>query len=186
MPSGQRGRPRLVGPIEAVRAARKAAAHALEALRTEIASVRARLEELVAEQKRFLADLFPTAGGVARGRGKPGRRPGRIERRAPMRRGPAKADRFFAKLPQRFTLDAVRKVAGRLSAVSLAQWSRSKKIAKTAAGYVKVGTGSPKKATRKAAAKTSKKRRRGAGRVQQKKLAAPTASAATKTVATKP
>jgi len=42
---------RFGGSLEAVRAARKAAAHGLETLRAEIASLRSRLDELVAEQK---------------------------------------------------------------------------------------------------------------------------------------
>jgi len=177
MPRGRRGQT-LGGSLQAVRAARKAAARALEALRTEISSVRARLEQLVAEQKQFLADLFPTGGGIARGRGRPGRRAGRIERRAPQRRGPAKADRFFAKLPQSFALDAVRKVAGRLAGVSLAQWARAKKIAKTASGYVKTGAGSPKKAVGKVrkGAKTRAKRRVASKPPQQKRTEAAVAT----------
>ena len=142
MPRTQRGRPRLEGSLQAVRAARKAAAHALEALRAEIASLRSRLDELVTEQKSFVSNLFPST--VARGRraGRRGRRTGPVERRT-YRRGPAKADRFFAELPARFTIDDVRKIAGRLTAISLAQWGRAKKVAKTATGYVKTGAGSP-------------------------------------------
>jgi hypothetical protein len=150
MPRRRRGRPRLTGPLQAVRAARKAAAHALEALRAEIALLRSRLEELVTEQKSFVSNLFPSTGARARRRGRPGRRVGRVERGPVRRRGPARADRFFAELPERFTLDAVRKVAGRLAGISLAQWARAKKIAKTATGYVKVAAGSPKKSLRKA------------------------------------
>jgi hypothetical protein len=41
-------------------------------------------------------------------------------------------------LPKEFTIDHVRKVAGKASAISLAQWARAKKIRKTASGYQKV------------------------------------------------
>jgi hypothetical protein len=54
------------------------------------------------------------------------------------RKGPPKADTFFKKLPKEFTIDHVRKVAGKASAISLAQWARAKKIRKTASGYQKV------------------------------------------------
>jgi len=43
----------------------------------------------------------------------------------------------LAKLPAKFTIDDVRKVAGRATAISLAQWARSKKLRKTATGYQK-------------------------------------------------
>jgi hypothetical protein len=146
-----KGRPRLAGPLQAVRAARKAAAHALEALRREILSMRARLEELVGEEKSFLADLFPSASARARRRGRPAKRPGRVQKRVRSHRGPAKADRFFAELPQRFTLEAVREVAGRLSGVSLAQWTRARRITKTATGYVKTTMASAAKSISKTA-----------------------------------
>ena len=48
-----------------------------------------------------------------------------------------KADNFLAKLPAKFTIDDVRKVAGKATAISLAQWARSKKVKKTATGYQK-------------------------------------------------
>jgi hypothetical protein len=160
MPRRRRGRPRLAGPLQAVRAARKAAAHALEALRAEIASLRSRLEELVTEEKRFVSNLFPSAGTRARRRGRPERRLGRVEGGPVRSRDPARADLFFAKLPQRFTLDTVRKVAGRLAGISLAQWARAKKITKTATGYVKTAAGSPKKSVRKALTKTRVRKRR--------------------------
>jgi hypothetical protein len=38
----------------------------------------------------------------------------------------------------RFTLEDVRKVPGRLSGISLAQWARAGKVKKTAAGYEKI------------------------------------------------
>jgi hypothetical protein len=58
--------------------------------------------------------------------------------RKPRRKGPPKADTFFKKLPKEFTIDHVRKVAGKASAISLAQWARAKKTRKTASGYQKV------------------------------------------------
>jgi hypothetical protein len=89
-------------------------------------------------------DLFGTGGpGRPRGAGqsqKPGRPAGRkaVARKAqPRRKGPAKADNFLAKLPAKFTIDDVRKVAGKATAISLAQWARSKKVKKTATGYQK-------------------------------------------------
>jgi hypothetical protein len=172
MPRGRRGRPRLEGSLQAVRSARKAAAHALAALRAEIASLRSRLDELVAEQKSFVSNLFPSAGTAHR-RGRQGRRLGRVERGPVRRRGPAKADTFFAKLPPRFTLDAVRKVAGRLAGVSLAQWARAKKITKTASGYVKSAV---KPVTKKAVRPRMKRRRRIARKPPQKRTE-PTAAA---------
>jgi hypothetical protein len=161
-----------------VRTARKAAAHALKALRAEIASLRSRLEELVTEEKSFVSNLFPSTGARARRRGRPGRRVGRVERGPVRRRGPARADRFFAELPERFTLDAVRKVAGRLAGFSIAQWARAKKIAKTASGYVKTGAGSPKKAVGKVrkGAKTRAKRRVASKPPQQKRTEAAVAT----------
>ena len=59
-------------------------------------------------------------------------------RAQPRRKGPPKADRFFAKLPAKFTIDDVRKLAGKATGVSLAQWARAKKTKKTASGYEKV------------------------------------------------
>lgn len=51
---------------------------------------------------------------------------------------PPKAARFFAKLPNKFTIDDVRKVAEKATGVGLAQWTRAEKIKKTATGYKKV------------------------------------------------
>jgi hypothetical protein len=39
-------------------------------------------------------------------------------------RGPPKADTYFKKLPKEFTIDHVRKIDGKASAISLAQWAR--------------------------------------------------------------
>jgi hypothetical protein len=90
------------------------------------------------------------------------------------------ADRFFARLPNRFTLEELRKIAGRLSGVSLAQWSRAKKIAKTAAGYMKLGAAPAKKSRRKQATETVKRPRRSPKKGKRQKrpepVPAPTAS----------
>jgi hypothetical protein len=53
------------------------------------------------------------------------------------RKGPPKADRYFKMLPGTFTIEHVRKLAGRATGVSLAQWARAKKVKKTANGYQK-------------------------------------------------
>ena len=74
-----------------------------------------------AEERNFRSDLFGTGGP-----------------RRPRRKGPPKADAFFKKLPKVFTIDQVRKLAGRATGVSLAQWARAKKVKKTASGYEKV------------------------------------------------
>jgi len=117
--------------------ARTAASNALKRLRKEIGATRKRLESLIAEERSFRLDLF--------GAGKPGRPAGKrsgrkttAKRRRARRKGPPKADKFFAKLPRKFTIENVRKLAGRATGVSLAQWARAKKIKKTASGYQKV------------------------------------------------
>ena len=116
-----------------VRAARRDAAQALEKLRGEIEGMRKALDRLVAEERSFIADLSGRAVSATRLLIANTRR----RKTRPVKRGPAKADRFFGKLPKTFTLDDVRKLAGRLSGVSLAQWSRAKKIRKTGSGYAK-------------------------------------------------
>jgi len=120
--------------------ARAAASKALQSLRAEINATRKRLETLIAEERSFRADLFGTSGpGRPRGGGKKGRPAGRIAgSRKPRRKGPPKAERYFKKLPRAFTIDQVRKLAGKASGISLAQWARAKKIKKTASGYEKV------------------------------------------------
>jgi hypothetical protein len=55
----------------------------------------------------------------------------------PRRKSPPKADKFLARLPAKFTIDHVRKVAGKAAPISLAQWARSKKVKKVAGGYQK-------------------------------------------------
>jgi hypothetical protein len=128
-----------------VASAREAAKAALQQLRKEISAAKGMLEKLVTEERSFRLDLLGTRGpgrprGVAKSP-KRGRPPGRkaVSRRAqPRRKGQAKADKFLAKLPAKFTIDDVRKVAGRAAPISLAQWSRAKKVKKTASGYKKI------------------------------------------------
>jgi hypothetical protein len=127
-----------------VASAREASKAALQHLRKEISATRAKLEKLVTEERSFKLDLFGTGGpgrprGAAKSR-KPGRPAGRkaAARKTKLRRkGPAKADKYLAKLPNKFTIDDVRKIAGKAAPISLAQWSRAKKIKKVAGGYKK-------------------------------------------------
>jgi hypothetical protein len=121
--------------------ARAAASRALQSLRAEIGATRKRLETLVAEERSFRLDLFGTGGpGRPRGVGKKVGRPAgrKAAARKPRRKGPPKADKFFAELPGKFTIDDVRKLAGKATGISLAQWARAKKVKKTASGYQKV------------------------------------------------
>ena len=127
-----------------VSSARDASKAALQQLRKEITAARSQLEKLVTEERSFKSDLFGIGGpGRPRGAGqsrKPGRPAGRkaVTRQAqPRHKGPAKADNFLAKLPAKFTIDDVRKVAEKATAISLAQWARAKKVKKTATGYQK-------------------------------------------------
>jgi len=131
--------------LSLVSRAREASKSALQQLRKEIGAVKRQLEKLITEERGFKLDLFGTgARGRPRGAsksGKRGRLAGRktVARRAkPRRKGPAKADKFLAKLPRTFTIDDVRKVAGKAAPISLAQWARAKKIKKAAGGYEKV------------------------------------------------
>src|SRR5262249_56101347 len=88
---------------------------------------------------RLRLDLFGTGGpGRPRRGGRPLGTRRAAKRAKPRREGPPKADRYFAKLPGKFTIDDVRKLAGRATGVSLAQWARAKRIKKTASGYEKV------------------------------------------------
>jgi hypothetical protein len=126
-----------------VSSARAAGKVALKQLRKEIAKTRNRLEKLVGEERIFRLDLF---GIGERGKRRPRpRKKGRSASRKaatravrPRRKGPPKADKFFGKLPSSFTIDDVRKVAGKAAGISLAQWARAQKIRKTAIGYQKV------------------------------------------------
>jgi hypothetical protein len=127
-----------------VKSARDASKSALQHLRKEISASRKLLEKLVTEERSFRLDLFGSgAPGRPRGAGKsrkPGRPAGRkaaARRAKPRRKGSPKADKFLAKLPTKFTIDDVRKVAGKAAPISLAQWARSKKVKKTAGGYQK-------------------------------------------------
>jgi hypothetical protein len=137
-----RGRKSVMGNVLGfVAQARAAASKALQSLRAEIGATRKRLETLVAEERGFRLNLFGTSGpGRPRGGGKKVARPARstAAARKPRRKGPPKADTYFKKLPKEFTIDHVRKVAGKASAISLAQWARAKKVRKTASGYQKV------------------------------------------------
>jgi len=139
-------RPQSIGAdiLGMVSSTRKAGKAALQQLRKEISAAKGMLEKLVTEERSFRLDLLGTGGlgrppGGAKSR-KPGRPTGRkaVARRAkPRRKGPAKADKFLAKLPAKFTIDDLRKVAGKAAPISLAQWARAKKIKKTASGYQK-------------------------------------------------
>jgi hypothetical protein len=138
MPKGQKS---VVGNVLGfVAQARAAASNALSNLRREIVATKKHLETLIAEERSFRLDLFGTGRpGRPRGGGKKvapptGRKAGA---RKPRRKGPPKADAYFKKLPNKFTIDDVRKHAGKAAGVSLAQWARSKKVTKTASGYQK-------------------------------------------------
>lgn len=118
-----------------VSSARDATRNALEHLREEISSTRELLDTLMSEEGRFRFDIFGDRRQGSVRRGSRAGRPSRRKRR--VRKGPAKADKYFAKLSKAFTIDDVRRLAGRATGVSLAQWTRSKKIKKTRAGYEK-------------------------------------------------
>lgn len=127
------------GVVGIVQRARDTAASALKELRSEIAAAEARLEKLVAAERDFVLEL----GGAVTGQTPrktnraPGRKKGTAKRRPARRKGPTKADTFFPKLPETFSIDDVRSVAGKLAGVSLAQWSRAGKIRKLAGGGYK-------------------------------------------------
>jgi hypothetical protein len=125
--------------------AREAGKAALQQLRKEIGAARRQLEKLVTEERSFRLDLFGTGGpgrprgpGKSRKRGRPAGRKAVARRAKARRKGPAKADKFLAKLPAKFAIDDVRKVAGKAAPVSLAQWTRAKKVKKVAGGYQKL------------------------------------------------
>lgn len=132
----RRRRSKSVGVLDLIQGAKTNAKKALDGLRREISDMEKRLADLMSEERDFLAEISGKAVSRARalvsGPGLRRRRRGR-----PAKRGPAKADKFFAKLPEKFSLEQVRKLAGKLSGVSLAQWSRAQKIRKTAEGYIK-------------------------------------------------
>jgi hypothetical protein len=130
--------------LSIVTSARAASKTALRQLRREIGAAKRQLEKLVTEERSFRLEVLGTGGpgrsrgtGKSRKRGRPGGAKANARRAKPSRKGPAKADKFLAKLPAKFTLDDVRKVAGKAAAISLAQWGRSNKVKKTASGYEK-------------------------------------------------
>lgn len=138
MPKQRKRRRRMMSALTIVRAARAAAKNALDSLRGEIRSTATRLEKLLTEERSFKADLFG-AGAPGRGRrGRAGATAGKGMRPKARRKGPPQAEKFFKKLGNTFTLDDVRKVAGRKAGISLAQWSRAKRIRKTGKGYQKI------------------------------------------------
>ncbi len=143
MPRRRRRGTRLAGALTIVRQARAAAKSALESLREEIRTTANRLAKLVAEEKSFRSDLFGTpAGRGGRPPGRP-RKTGRKRQAAPRRarrKGAPRAEKFFQKLGNTFTLEDVRKIAGRKAGISLAQWSRAKRIRKVGKGYQKTGS----------------------------------------------
>jgi hypothetical protein len=133
MAKRRRRRSGLVDVLAIVSRAREAAKEALSGLRVEIKRTRAMLEKLMESERSFRSELFGGAGPGS------GRTPRAAQRARPRRKGPPKADRFFERLPKMFTLDDVRKVAGRLSGVSIAQWSRAKRVKKVGKEYQKTG-----------------------------------------------
>jgi len=128
----------VVGNVLAfVAQARAAASKALRDLRKEISATRKRLEALIAEERSFRLDLFGIGGpGRRRKVGRPAAT--KAAPRKPRRKGTPKADSYLKKLPSMFTIEQVRKLAGKATGVSLAQWARSKKVKTTASGYQKV------------------------------------------------
>jgi hypothetical protein len=143
---GTRPRKTGVDVLEMVARAREASSSALKYLRKEIAVTRKRLETLLGDERSFRLDLLGTGGPgrprrVRRApkRGRPARRRATTRKAKSRRKGPPRADRYFAKLPKKFTIDDVRKLAGKAAGVSLAQWVRAKKVKKTAGGYRKIG-----------------------------------------------
>lgn len=144
MPRRGRRRKRSASALAFVRQARLAAKNALNSLREEIKATAAKLQKLISEERSFKFDLFGGGGGGRQGRRRRAGRPRKVARRGrsprarrARRKGPPAAEKFFARLPQTFSLEAVRKVAGRKAGISLAQWSRAKRIKKTAKGYQK-------------------------------------------------
>ena len=139
-----RGRRLESDVLRAVAAAREASKAAIQELRREIAATRKQLELLSEEERSFRLDLFGT-----RTPGRPPKREAaRIKRKRTQTQKTTKskssakkaptADKFFGKLPSKFTINDVRKLAGKATAISLAQWTRGKRIKKTGNGYEKV------------------------------------------------
>ena len=142
MPKRRRRRRRAVaeGALSIVRQARAPAKSALDSLRSEIRQTTERLGKLVSEEKSFRLELFGGGTrGPAKGTGRRGRPPGRRgrPRKVVARRKTPLAEKYYAKLPSTFSLEDVRKLAGRKAGISLAQWSRAKRIKKSGKGYQK-------------------------------------------------
>src|SRR5690348_14716903 len=124
-------RTRSAGALSVVRAARAAAKNAIASLREEIRQTTAKLQQLITEERSFKIDIFGSAP-ARRGRPPKAARRGRPPKKAaPRRKGPPAADRYFKQLGKTFTLEDVRKLAGRKAGISLAQWSRAKRIRKS-------------------------------------------------------
>jgi hypothetical protein len=137
MPRGRKRRKRKpVNALSIVRAARTAAKSALASLRDEIRNTTAKLEKLISEERSFKVEIFGSAP-ARRGRPPKAARRGRTAKKT-RRRGAPVAERYFQKLGNSFTLEDVRKLAGRRAGISLAQWSRAKRIRKSGKGYQKV------------------------------------------------
>jgi hypothetical protein len=141
MPRRKRGRRgAATGALMIVRQARAAAKSALDSLRSEISLTTAKLAKLVSEERIFKSELFGASPArKRRGPGRPrkaGRRgkPGGARAR---RRGTPQAEKYFQKLGKSFTLEDVRKLAGRRAGISIAQWSRAKRVRKVGNGYQK-------------------------------------------------
>jgi hypothetical protein len=137
MPKRRRQKKRALSALAIVRAARAAAKNALDSLREEIRGTTARLQKLIAEERSFKAELFGAARPARRRGGQAPRAAAKPRRRA-RRKGTPRAERFYQKLGDTFTLEDVRALAGKRAGISLAQWSRAKRIRKTAKGYQKV------------------------------------------------
>jgi hypothetical protein len=137
MPRRRRRQKQATSALAIVRAARAAAKNALDSLREEIRGTTAKLAKLVAEERSFKTELFGGGAPAASRRGRKAPR-GPKRRRRGRRKGTPKAERFFQKLSNTFTLEDVRKLAGKRAGISLAQWSRAKRIRKAGKGYQKV------------------------------------------------
>ncbi|HSD09916.1 MAG TPA: hypothetical protein VLF14_02965 [Candidatus Binatia bacterium] len=141
MPRKKRGRRRVApGALMIVRRARAAAKSALDSLRSEIRLTTAKLAKLVSEERIFKSELFGAAPARQPRPGRPRKagRGGKPARVRPRRRGTPQAEKYFRKLGKAFTLEDVRKLAGRRAGISIAQWSRAKRIRKVGDGYQKV------------------------------------------------
>jgi hypothetical protein len=145
----QRRRPRLqqlkTDVLGMVTSARNLSKVALLQLRKEISATRSLFEKLVGEERSFKFDLFgtgsrgrPRATSKSRKAGRPAGERTRARKVQPRRKGPPKADKFFAKLPSKFTIEDVRKLAGKATPISVAQWVRAKRVKKAAEGYQKI------------------------------------------------